>query len=67
MRKVISVGLALSLVVIASGCVEREVVVERQPRACAGGVWVEGHYGPLGRWHHGHWRCPGVVEVVEVD
>ena len=34
---------------------------------CDGGVWIEGHRGPHGRWHDGHWRCPGVVEEVEVD
>jgi hypothetical protein len=45
------------------GCVVREV---RGP-ACAGGVWIAGHYGPRGRWHPGHWRCAGVVEVVEAD
>lgn len=37
------------------------------PPACRGGVFIEGHRGPRGRWHEGHWRCPGVVEVVEVD
>ena len=34
---------------------------------CPGGVFIEGHRGPRGRWHEGHWRCPGVVEVVEID
>jgi hypothetical protein len=48
------------------GCVVEERPV-RHPRPCAGGVWVAGHYGPRGHWHPGHWRCPGVVEVVEVD
>ncbi len=38
-----------------------------RPHRCAGGFWVEGHRGPRGRWHEGHWRCPGVVEVVEVE
>lgn len=52
----------------SSACVEREVVVrEPRARACAGGVWIEGHRGPRGRWHPGHWRCPGIVEVVEVE
>jgi hypothetical protein len=37
------------------------------PPACAGGVWIVGHYGPRGVWHPGHWRCPGVVERVEVE
>jgi hypothetical protein len=47
-------------------CRPRVVVVERRPE-CPGGVWIEGHRGPRGRWHPGHWRCPGVVEVVEVE
>jgi hypothetical protein len=51
----------------SSACVEREVVVREPRRACAGGVWIEGYRGPRGRWHPGHWRCPGVVEVVEVE
>jgi hypothetical protein len=53
----------------SSACVEREEVVVREPRraACAGGIWIEGHRGPRGRWHPGHWRCPGVVEVVEIE
>jgi len=50
----------------ASGCVVRE---RRTAHAgyCRGGYWVEGHYGRLGRWHPGHWRCPGVVERVDID
>jgi hypothetical protein len=60
------VGLLL-LGVGTTGCVEREVVVREPARACAGGVWIEGYRGRRGRWHPGHWRCPGVVEVVEVD
>jgi hypothetical protein len=61
---------ALSFTVLAlavlslSGCVV-ESNVRRAP--CPGGWWVEGHYGPRGRWHPGHWRCPGAIEVVEVD
>jgi hypothetical protein len=23
--------------------------------AAGPGVWVPGHYGPYGRWHHGHY------------
>ncbi len=34
-----------------------------RPGHCPGGYWVEGHYGPRGRWHPGHWRCPGVIEI----
>jgi hypothetical protein len=48
----------------------REVVVVREARParpCRGGVWIEGHRGRRGLWHPGHWRCEGVVEVVEVD
>ena len=55
--------LLASMALTLPGCVvhEREVVRAPAP-ACAGGVWVEGHYGPQGAWHPGHWRCPGVVE-----
>jgi hypothetical protein len=52
--------------VVLSGCVVEERTAYRSPPPCAGGRWIEGHYGPYGRWHQGHWRCPGVVEVVEV-
>jgi hypothetical protein len=48
-----------------SGCVVETRTAVRPP-PCPGGYWVEGHYGPYGYWHRGHWRCPGVVEVVEV-
>lgn len=53
----------------ASGCVvrERRVAAYPQPAPCRGGAWIEGHYGRRGRWHPGHWRCPGVVERVEID
>jgi hypothetical protein len=44
----------------ASACYVRET---RPGPPCYGGVWVEGHYGPRGRWHPAHWRCPGVREV----
>jgi hypothetical protein len=49
----------------ATGCVVRETRVARP--GCSGGFWVEGHYGPHGRWHPGHWRCPGVRERIEID
>jgi hypothetical protein len=51
-----------------TGCVveERPYYAHSGPPACAGGRWIPGHYGPYGAWHRGHWRCPGVVEVVEV-
>jgi hypothetical protein len=55
-----------SLIAIAlSGCVVEERTAIGPP-PCPGGYWVRGHYGPYGYWHRGHWRCPGVVEVVEV-
>jgi hypothetical protein len=50
-----------------SGCVVRERTVASRPGRCPGGYWVEGHHGPRGRWHPGHWRCPGVVERIEID
>jgi hypothetical protein len=50
-----------------SGCVVEERTYARPAPRCREAVWVEGHYGPRGGWHPGHWRCPGVVEVVEVD
>jgi hypothetical protein len=53
--------------IAASGCVVEERTVARPRPPCPGGWWVEGHYGPRGHWHGGHWRCPGVVEVVEVE
>jgi hypothetical protein len=63
LKKAIAMLLLLMPVV---GCTVHTVVVERRA-PCPGGVWIEGHYGPRGRWHPGHWRCPGVVEVVEID
>jgi len=51
---------------LLSGCIVEERPY-REPPACRGAAWVEGHYGPRGAWHPGHWRCPGVVERVEVD
>jgi len=54
------------LALMLTGCVIEEHPY-RPPPACAGAFWVEGHYGPRGYWHAGHWRCPGVVEVLEVD
>jgi hypothetical protein len=55
--------LALTL----AGCVVEERGYARPPPPCHGAFWVEGHYGPRGVWHPGHWRCPGMVEVVEVE
>jgi hypothetical protein len=59
MRRLVAVlGVAVALGLIADGCYVRTV-----PGHCPGGVWIEGHYGPRGRWHRGHWRCPGAIEV----
>ena len=66
MPRLVRMGaLGVLLMSMLSACVVRE---ERVARAgpCRGGVWIEGHYGPRGRWHDGHWRCPGVVERVEI-
>jgi hypothetical protein len=63
MRRFLSfVSLGALLVGTLSACVVREERVAR-PGPCRGGVWIEGHHGPGGRWHPAHWRCPGVVEV----
>ncbi len=59
--------LAVLAVSALAGCIVEERTAARPAPACRGAVWVEGHYGPRGAWHPGHWRCPGVVEVVEVD
>jgi hypothetical protein len=57
-----------AMALVLSGCVVRErVVVVRPAPPCPGAVWMEGHYGPRGRWHPGHWRCTEGVEVVEVE
>jgi len=58
--------LGVLVLAVLTGCVVERRPVVVGPR-CPGGVWIEGHYGPRGRWWPGHWRCPGVVEVVEVD
>jgi hypothetical protein len=52
-------GLLMVLGAVASGCYVAPVRGEH----CRGGYWVEGHRGPRGRWHEGHWRCPGVIEI----
>ena len=63
-RSVAVLGLSLLL----GGCVERVRVVDaRPPVPCAGAVWIPGHTSQSGKFHPGHWRCPGVVEVVVVD
>ncbi len=67
MRKLfVALGLTVATMGIsAASCVVRETRVAHH--GCAGGVWIDGHYGPRGRWHPGHWRCPGVVERIEID
>jgi hypothetical protein len=67
-RSLLSIAVFGAVISIVSGCVVRERVVARPgPPGCPGGVWIEGHRGPRGRFHPGHWRCPGVVERVEID
>jgi hypothetical protein len=56
-----------AMTVLLSGCVVEERSVPEPPRSCLEARWVRGHYGPTGRWHRGHWRCRGVVEVIEVE
>jgi hypothetical protein len=66
MRQLLSFGiLGAALIGSLSACVVRERRVAHAG-PCAGGVWIEGQRGPRGRWHEGHWRCPGVVERVEI-
>jgi hypothetical protein len=65
LRSISRVLLPLSVMAaLTAGCV---VEARPGPPRCPGGVWMEGHRGPHGRWHEGHWRCPGVVEEVEID
>jgi hypothetical protein len=66
MRRIFAMlALALAVAGTASGCVVREQHVATGPR-CRGAVWIDGHYGPRGYWHPGHWRCPGVVERIDI-
>jgi hypothetical protein len=66
MRLILAGLLFLSAATGLSSCVVRERTIAR-PGGCPGGVWTEGHYGRRGHWHPGHWRCPGVVERIEID
>src|SRR3954469_16250754 len=66
MRLILAGALFLSAATGLSSCVVRGRPLSR-PRGGPGGFWVEGHHGPRGRWHPGHWRCPGVVERIEID
>ena len=69
MRSLVRIWLGVSMLAgtlaLGSACVVRETVVARPgpPPRCPGGVWIPEHYGRYGRYHHGHWRCPGVIEV----
>ena len=66
LRRVIAMlGLMLSLgtVTVAVGAATSGCYVAAGPGHCPGGYWIEGHYDRWHRWHPGHWRCPGVVEV----
>jgi hypothetical protein len=68
LRKIVPFAVLAAVVVSLLGCVvEERTVVARPAPPCPGAVWVVGHYGPRGRWHPGHWRCRGVVEIVEVE
>jgi hypothetical protein len=66
MRRLSWLGALAMLAATLSACVVRERTVAR-PGYCAGGVWIGPHYGRYGGYHRGHWRCPGVVERVEID
>jgi hypothetical protein len=63
MRKLGWIGALLGVLLGTgiAGCVVRERPVARRAYAtspCAGGHWVEGHYGYGGEYYRGHWRCP---------
>ena len=60
MRKLSLSVLATTVALSALGCATQEAVV-RAPPPCPGAAWVQGHYGPYGHWHAGHWVCPEVV------
>ncbi|MGO8968513.1 MAG: hypothetical protein ACLQDQ_02985 [Myxococcaceae bacterium] len=62
MRKLRLSVLAATLAFATFGCATQEAVAVRPP-PCPGAAWVEGHYGPYGHWHAGHWVCPAVVVV----
>jgi hypothetical protein len=62
----VALSLALASGAVLASCVIRERTVER-PRGCPGGFWVERHRGHHGRWERAHWRCPGVVERIEIE
>ena len=49
----------LGLGTASTGCVVRETRVARPVQTCQGGIWVEPRRDGWGRWHEGHWRCPG--------
>lgn len=58
-RLLAALGLAMMLGATMSACYVGPVRGDH----CRGGYWVQGHYGPRGRWHPAHWRCPGIIEI----
>jgi hypothetical protein len=52
---------------LLTGCVVRPAVIRpvgavavvRPAAPCPGGFFQPGYRGRWGRWHPGHWRCPG--------
>ncbi len=58
----------ISLGLLATSCVVRVAPAPPPPPmvgpACAGAVWVPGHYDALGRLVRPHWRCPSGRIVV---
>ena len=61
--RILQVVFLAVLALSALSCVVRET----RPGGCPGAIWVEGHYGPRGRWHPAHWRCPGRPPVIEIE
>lgn len=62
-RRIVATLLMTALLgLVATSCEVRETVVRRP---CVGAIWIGGHYDRFGAWHQPHWRCPGVVEVIE--
>ncbi len=57
---------ALALLLPLSGCLVRTARPAPPPPPCPGAAWVEGHTGPYGHWHPGHWICPAPRPVVVV-
>jgi len=67
-RFIVALGLAVAFSAVGSGCVVRERgYAMRRPDRCVDAYWIEGHYGPRGRWHPGHWHCRGYVDRIEIE